>query len=163
MGEEKEEEDCLFSLIFKRRRGDDLLFSEAVDFTFEIFILKFRVVVTADVGVIEGVVVQTRQGGFVSGIWSQNLPGIAGSISTLGSGWRGLPGLQALLLGTTDRESTNTGLRVGGDLKCRTVEFYKTVTFSKFFIRLFNVKDNFYTFISVVFKTSCKSSVYWMF
>lgn len=34
-----------------------MLFSESADFPFEVFILKFRVVVTADVGVIEGVVV----------------------------------------------------------------------------------------------------------
>lgn len=34
-----------------------VLISEAIDFPSEVFILKFRVVVTTDVGVIEGVVV----------------------------------------------------------------------------------------------------------
>lgn len=34
-----------------------VLFSEVADFPFEVLILKFGVVVTADVGVIEGVVV----------------------------------------------------------------------------------------------------------
>lgn len=71
------------------------------DFPFKVFILKLRVVVTAEVRVIEGIVVQTRQGGFVSGDGNQK-PGITGSISSLGSGWRTLPGLEALLLGTAD-------------------------------------------------------------
>lgn len=34
-----------------------VLFSEVADFPFEVFVLKFGVVVTADVGVIKGVVV----------------------------------------------------------------------------------------------------------
>lgn len=51
----------LTSIITGTKKGvkgrDNLLFSETADFPFEVFILKFRVVVTADVGVIEGVVV----------------------------------------------------------------------------------------------------------
>lgn len=35
---------------------ENSLLSEASDFPFEVLILKFRVIVTADVGVIEGVV-----------------------------------------------------------------------------------------------------------
>lgn len=52
------------------------------------------------------------------GVWGQNVAGIAGSVGSLGSRWRWtLPGLEALLLGTTDREATYTGLSVGGDLE----------------------------------------------
>lgn len=43
------------SQMFGKRGMDHLLFSKVVDFLFEVFILKFGVVVTADVGVIEGV------------------------------------------------------------------------------------------------------------
>lgn len=86
-----------------------MLFSKEADFVPEVLILKFRVVVAADVGVIEGVVVQTGQRSFVSGVWAQNWPRITGTISSLDSRWR--------LLGTTDRESTNTGLRVGSNLR----------------------------------------------
>lgn len=45
-----------YSAVVQKRIKDNLLFSEAIDFPFKVFILKFRVVVTADV-VIEGVVV----------------------------------------------------------------------------------------------------------
>ena len=41
----------------KNWRGDNLLFSEPADFTFEVVVLEFGVVIAADVGVIEGVVV----------------------------------------------------------------------------------------------------------
>lgn len=46
--------------IFKSRAttGGNLLFSEQADFTFEVFILEFGVIVTAKVGIIERVVVQ---------------------------------------------------------------------------------------------------------
>lgn len=86
-----------------------MLFSEEADFPPKVLILKFRVVVTADVGVIEGVVVKTGQRSFVSGVWAQSWPGITGTISSLDSRWR--------LLGTADGESTNTGLRVGSNLR----------------------------------------------
>lgn len=45
----------LFSTLRKWEKDNSLL-SEASDFPFEVLILKFRVIVTADVGVIEGVV-----------------------------------------------------------------------------------------------------------
>lgn len=38
----------------------------------------------------------------MSGVWTQNLRQITGSVSSLGSRWRGLAGVEALLLGTTD-------------------------------------------------------------
>lgn len=41
--------------------GGNLLFSEKADFTFEVFILKFRVIVTAEKGIIERAVVQIWQ------------------------------------------------------------------------------------------------------
>lgn len=45
------------SEILETRGRDNILVSEAGDFPFEVFILKFGVVVTADIGVVEGVVV----------------------------------------------------------------------------------------------------------
>lgn len=113
-------EEAVDFLLLAGVEGLDLthvLFSEAADFPFEVFILKFGVVVAADIRVIEGVVVEARQRGFVSGVWTQELPRITGSVCSLGSGWRDLPGVEALLLGTTDGESTDTGLWVGGNLE----------------------------------------------
>lgn len=94
-----------------------VFFPQTVDFSFEVFVLKLRVVVTADVGVVEGVVVQTRQRGFMRRVWAQRLSWIAGPVSSLGHGWRTLPGLQVLLLGPTHRESPNLSFGVGGDLE----------------------------------------------
>lgn len=51
----------------------------------------------------------------MSGVWGREVAGIAGSIGSRW-GWT-LPGLEALLLGTTDREATYTGLSLGGDLE----------------------------------------------
>lgn len=51
------ERELTTDTVFSVRGRDNLLFSEATDFPFKVFILKFGVIVTADVGVIEGVVV----------------------------------------------------------------------------------------------------------
>lgn len=88
--------------MFWKRGWEDLLFSEVADFQFEVVILKFGVVVTANVGVVKGVVVQTGQRGFMSRVRTQKLPRITGPISSLGSGWRSPPGHEDLLLGTSD-------------------------------------------------------------
>lgn len=79
-----------------------VLLSKASDFPFEVFILKFRVIVAADVGVIEGVVVWTGQKCFVWGLWTDNLNWMTGSIGSLSGGWGTLFGLRTLLWGTTN-------------------------------------------------------------
>lgn len=53
-------------------------------------------------------------------VWRQNLSGIAGSVSSNPSSrWRALLGLLVLLLGTTDREPPDPGLRVGRNLNSK--------------------------------------------
>lgn len=72
-----------------RRTEGDLLFSQEANFPSEVLVLEFRVVVAADVGVVEGVVVQTGQRGLVGQVWAEKWPRITGAVSSLGGGrWR---------------------------------------------------------------------------
>lgn len=72
-----------------RRTEGDLLFSQEADFPSEVLVLEFGVVVAADVGVVEGVVVQTGQRGLVGWVLAQKRPRITGTVSSLGGGrWR---------------------------------------------------------------------------
>lgn len=75
-----------------------MLFSKKADFTFEVFILKFRVIVAAEKRVIERVVVQIWQRGFVSGVWTQSVSRLIGRFRRQS----GRAGVQALLLRSTD-------------------------------------------------------------
>lgn len=79
-----------------------MLFSEKADFAFEIFILEFGVIVTAEIRIIERVVVQIWKRGFVSGVWTQHLSQIIRWFSSRDSRQSVLVGVKALLLCSTD-------------------------------------------------------------
>lgn len=94
----------------------NLLFSQEANFPPEVLVLKLGVVVAADVGVIEGVVVQTGQRGLVGQVRAEKWPRVTGAVSSLwGKRWR--------LLGSADGESAHTGLRVGRNLNGRKSHF----------------------------------------
>lgn len=102
------------------RTTDHSLFSEPTDFTLEILILKFWIVVAADVGVVEGVVIQTGQRGFMGRARCQGMAEITGSICSFLGRWRGLWRLESPLFSRSDWKPTHTSLRVGGHLEIKT-------------------------------------------
>lgn len=98
---------CLNKRINKRI---NLLFSQEADFPSKVLVLEFGVVVAADVRVVEGVVVQTGQGGLVGRVRAQKRPWITGAVGSLwGRRWR--------LLGSADGEPAHTGLGVCCNLR----------------------------------------------